>query len=243
VWCSALDKSLGEKMAEKKCIHEGHRQRLMKTVHEVGLYGLSDIQKVEFLLFYIFPRGDVNPLSHRLLDRFGNIANIIDAEVEELMEIDGIGERGARAIVCLRQIFEEVTDSRSARYASIEEVETFCDYFEELLRFLTVENMYIIGIDNDFKVLQKKRLTEGSVKNVGIVPQRITSFAVSSKATGIILAHNHPNGSCMPSDKDIESTEKLRFLLNTLGVTLVEHVIVGSNGIYGIIRNKLLRKY
>ena len=230
-------------MAEKKCIHEGHRQRLMQTVYNVGIYGLSDIQKVEFLLFYVFPRGDVNPLAHRLVDRFGNIANIIDSEIEELKEIEGIGDRSAKALICIGKIFEEVLDTRALRYTCIEETETFCDYFEELIRFLTVENMYIVGVDHNFNILQKKKLSDGNVKNVGIIPLTITSFLNSCKAAGVVLAHNHPNGTCQPSRNDLLSTQRIQILLDQLGVKFIEHVIVGSDGIYGIIRDQLLRKF
>ena len=71
-------------MNDDKSVHSGHRERLLETVHNVGLYGLSKIQVMEFVLCYIFPRGDVNPLAHRLLDKFKNISTVFDASIDDL---------------------------------------------------------------------------------------------------------------------------------------------------------------
>ena len=226
---------------EKKCIHEGHRQRLMKTVQEVGLDGLSNIQVVEFMLFYVFPRGDVNPLAHRLVERFGDVANIIDADVNELLTIEGIGERSARAIVCLGELFNKVNDCRAERYDYLSTQEEICDYFEELMRFMTTENMFLVGIDHKCRVIAKKKLTSGSVKNVGITPITIAHFVSSSKPGGIIIAHNHPNGFAKPSQADRNATEKVIPLLESLGVKYLEHIIVGTDGIYGLKHDSYLR--
>ena len=57
-------------MDSKKNIHAGHRRRLMELAYKAGHENLSDIQAVELVLCYVFPRGDVNPLAHRLLDRY-----------------------------------------------------------------------------------------------------------------------------------------------------------------------------
>ena len=77
-------------------IHAGHRERLIETVHKVGLTEISSIQAMEFILCYIFPRGDVNPLAHRLLDKFKKISFVLDASVEDLCEVKGMGQLSAK---------------------------------------------------------------------------------------------------------------------------------------------------
>ena len=81
---------------KKKCIHDGHRKRLIDTVNKAGLDTLSEVQALEYILFFIFPRGDVNPLAHRLLDRFGDIATVLDAPIEDLVMVEGMGETSAK---------------------------------------------------------------------------------------------------------------------------------------------------
>lgn len=71
-------------MEKEKNIHEGHRERLMELAVKAGFENLSAIKKDEVVLCYIFPRGDVNPLAHRLLDRYKNLSTILEAPVEDL---------------------------------------------------------------------------------------------------------------------------------------------------------------
>ena len=100
---------------DEKNIHSGHRERLLETVCNVGLQGLSKIQIMEFILFYIFPRGDVNPLAHRLLDKFKNISFVLDASVEDLMAVRGMGRTSARKLRSLVEIFNVYTSSKASR--------------------------------------------------------------------------------------------------------------------------------
>ena len=67
--------------------HDGHRERLTNLVEKSGLDNVSNIQAVEYFLTYIFPRGDVNPLAHRLLDKYETFANIINASVNDFLNI------------------------------------------------------------------------------------------------------------------------------------------------------------
>jgi DNA repair protein RadC len=69
--------------------HDGHRQRLKERFKRQDLDGFNAINALELILFYSVPRKDTNPLAHRLLDRFGNIANVFEASYEELMTVQG----------------------------------------------------------------------------------------------------------------------------------------------------------
>ena len=84
--------------------HDGHRMRLLNLAINAGIDSMSDIQVVEFMLTYIVPRGDVNPLAHRLLDTYGTLTNIIDASPTDLMTIKGINDRSAKKISMLGEI-------------------------------------------------------------------------------------------------------------------------------------------
>lgn len=226
---------------EKKCIHEGHRARLMNTVFEGGLAHLSDIQITEFMLFYVFPRGDVNPLAHKLLDRFGNIANIIDADYSELVSVEGIGDRSAKALIGLGELVEKVLEYRARKYTHLSNIDSACDFVEELLRFCTTENSYIVGVDHNSRIVGKKRLNVGNVKMVSIDPLSITGFLSSMKPAGVFLVHNHPSGHCNPSETDISATDNLKQLIKSCGVKYIDHFIIGTEAIYSMERGSVVR--
>ena len=89
-------------------IHTGHRQRAKREFLARGLNGLADHRVLELLLYYAIPQGDVNPLAHALIDRFGSLAGVLNATYEDLVKVKGVGENTATLIRLLPAV--------SARY-------------------------------------------------------------------------------------------------------------------------------
>ena len=85
---------------ESENIHAGHRERQKEKFAQHGLDAFTDVEAVELLLYYALPRRDTNPLSHRLLDRFGGLKRLMEAQYEELLTVDGVGA-GTAALICL----------------------------------------------------------------------------------------------------------------------------------------------
>lgn len=85
---------------ENKNIHEGHRKRLRQRFDQVGLDGFSEHEILELILFQVIPRRDTNPLAHELINHFGNLAEVLDASKDELMQVPGVGEAVA-SFLCL----------------------------------------------------------------------------------------------------------------------------------------------
>ena len=76
--------------------HTGHRGRMRQRVQLIGFEGLEPHEVIEFLLYYVIPRRDVNELAHRLIDRFGSVRGVLCAGIPELKSVHGVGERTAR---------------------------------------------------------------------------------------------------------------------------------------------------
>ena len=76
-------------------IHKGHRERLKQRFLEEGLDNFTDIQVLELLLFYAIPRSDTNPIAHSLLEHFGSLSRVLEADVEELKKVPGIKDHAA----------------------------------------------------------------------------------------------------------------------------------------------------
>ena len=75
--------------------HDGHRGRMKKEFLQGGLTAFSDVRALELLLFYSRMQGDVNPTAHALLDTFGSLAGVLDADPEQLLTVPGVGENTA----------------------------------------------------------------------------------------------------------------------------------------------------
>ena len=83
--------------SDENC-HEGHRERRRISIAQGGIAHMPEHEVLETLLFYVIPTGDVNPLAHRLIDKFGSVLGTLDAEYKELLSVKGVGPRTAEMI-------------------------------------------------------------------------------------------------------------------------------------------------
>jgi DNA repair protein RadC len=233
-----------KKMSNKqKPIHSGHRERLTELVSNVGVENISDIQVVEFFLTYIFPRGDVNPLAHRLLDKFESFANIINAEISDLETVKGINKRSASKIKMFSSLFDAYTYSSFSNKINIKNIGQFLDMLESLLRLQPSENLYLFAIDHSFNVTQKRKYNLQNVREVGITPFELFNFISSTKLSYLIVAHNHPSGTALASKNDHEAVSYIEQLIQTFGVRLLDSFIVGKDGIYSEKQQSFVRTF
>lgn len=220
-------------MAEKTNCHDGHRQRLRTLVDNNGLNNISNIQAVEYFLTYIFPRGDVNPLAHKLLDRYGTFANIIEANVNDLMRIKGLNKTSAQKIRHFGLLFEYYTQTKNLqKRISLKNTKEFLKYLESIAEFKKTENLFMFAIDQGFKLIDFRVSNLNNVRAVGIEPLELYDFISSTKLAYLIIAHNHPGGSAFPSQDDIGAVNFIEKLIKFLPCKLIDSFIVGTDGIY-----------
>lgn len=226
---------------KQKNIHSGHRSRTINTVYNAKLENIGDVQALEFILFYIFPRGDVNPLAHRLLDRYKNIATVMEASVEDLKTVEGMGEMSAKKLNLLLSVFERYHSSKLKKKTKITNIGELYDYLEATLRFKHTEETHIIGINGIGEVVGDRMIARGNAKNVSVEMNDIALFVSTYRVPTVVLVHNHPNGTCESSLKDVHSNEKLSRLFEFSGTELYDNIIIGSDGIYSMKSERKLR--
>ena len=95
--------------------HSGHRKRLRNLIDNVGLKSLNDIQIVELILTLTHARCDTNVIAHRLVDKFGSVSKILDADIQSLMEVEGIGLVTAQTLTYLPQIFDIYNEDKNKK--------------------------------------------------------------------------------------------------------------------------------
>lgn len=228
---------------DEKTMHDGHRKRLTATVHKVGLDGLSDIQALEYILFFIFPRGDVNPLAHRLLARFNDVPTVLEASVEDLMEVKGMGEASAQKLQSLLEIFYYYTQTKACNGNELKTMGDFYDYLEQLLRFRTNEELFIFGVNNMGEVVQGRRFSRGDGVHVEIDMKEIALYISTHKVQAVFVVHNHPTGSAKESGLDRETFMKLKEAFKFQGCSLIDSIIVGKDGIYSMTNKGFVRLF
>lgn len=228
---------------EESNMHAGHRVRLLNQICRAGIENMSEIVALEFILTYVIPRCDTNKIAHRLLDKFGSIANVLNADWMQTKDVKGMGEVSAKKLHCFVDIFNYYTEVSLDKKYEFAYRSNIADFFEELLRFKNVETSYIVGVDASNRVKAKIKLAVGGIKSVGINPFEIVNFISNCKPMYVLLAHNHPQGKAKPSEEDVIGTRNIENLLKTLGVPLVDHIIVGIDGVFGMKNNEFYRTF
>lgn len=226
-----------------KNVHDGHRKRLMDTVLKVGLDKVSEVQAIEFILTYIFPRGDVNEIAHALIKKFGNVTEIINADWKELMAVSGMGERSAKKLHSMSTLFNYFAEASLDEKYTFEFKSDIGDYFEELLKFKATEMLYIIGIDPASRVKTKLRLHIGNLDGDKFDAREVAKFITAFKPAYLFLAHNHPTTLAEPTTDDLKVFHKAYEISADLGTSLIDYVIVGADGVYGTKNKEFYRKF
>lgn len=210
-------------------LHKGHRERLKNRFLENGLDDFTDIQVLELLLFYVIPRRDTNPIAHGLLNRFGSLAQVLEAPVEELKKVDGIGQEAALFLNMIPAAGRYYMVDKTMKSRVLRTIEQCGDYLMPFFFGKKVETVFLLCLDAKCKVLCCKEVGEGSVNSAGISIRKIVETSLSANATSVVLAHNHPSGLAIPSPDDIQTTKQLAMALQAVDVQLVDHIVVADD--------------
>ncbi|MBR6007014.1 MAG: hypothetical protein IK064_05240 [Clostridia bacterium] len=226
-------------------IHEGHRKSVRERYIKSGsLEGYADHQILEMLLFYAIKRRDVNPLAHRLINRFGSLKAVLKADHADLMA-QGLSESTATLLKLVGDIGIAI-DMREAYETEIRTVDDAIGICHGLLFREQTETVALLCLDPKNRVTKIRFRTEGFADKVEALPKWVVDTALSGDAAAIIIAHNHPSGSVEPSSADRETTALLQSLLAPLGIKLFDHIIVtrdaGSSMMRSYVRTGILKE-
>ena len=227
-------------------LHAGHRKRLRQRWQETGLEGFNDINALELLLFYVLPRQDTNPVAHRLLDTFGSLAGVLEASADQLQTVDGIGEAAAQFFPILRAVQERAAMEKWLQEQRVRQLRTPEDLYQFFLPFFAEkqrETAYLLCLSVDGRPQGCEKIQEGSVSAVGFPSRRAVELALKQNAQLCVMAHNHPISLARPSQEDLATTKTLQTALETIGVVLLDHIILGRRDWCSLAREGYLQQY
>ena len=224
-------------------IHQGHRGRMRNEYIENGAASFNEIRILEMLLFYALRDGDTNPLAHRLINRFGTLYNVLTADIGELKTVEGVGDYTAVLIHLVSDIYnkalveKEKTDRERIVISGTDVAGSLiCSYFanekaEKFMAFFLDANNALVG---------SALLGTGVVNSVNIEMRHLVEECIHRNCTGVIIAHNHPDGNINPSNEDKTVTERIQSTLASISIFLLDHVIVSGSSYYSFLGHGLM---
>ena len=202
---------------------------MRKRFMQGGIASFAPHEALELLLFYALPRKNTNPIAHSLINHFGSLDAVLEAPLERIIEIPGIGESAAALIALVLPLARMVERERVGERPLMSNMAEAKAYCRRLFDGSPDEVLYVICLDAQSRVLRAVRALTGTIDQIAIYPRVILNIALTYKAHSVVLAHNHPSGIEEPSEADLQVTNHLREILNAVDIPLFDHIICTAN--------------
>ena len=220
--------------------HAGHRERLRERARSAGLNHLPDYELLELFLFRSQPQGDVKPIAKALLNRFGSLAAVLGASVEELMtvrsedsrgRIKGVGAETALDLAALHEVARRVAKEPATKRPVISSWTALVAYVRVSLQHEPREQFRVLYLDKKNQLILDETANRGTVDHAPVYPREVARRALEVSASALILVHNHPSGDPTPSRADIDMTKQVVQAARALAIEVHDHLIVGRDGV------------
>ena len=220
--------------------HSGHRERLRERARAAGLSTLPDYELLELFLFRSQPQGDVKPIAKALLTRFGSLAAVLAASVEDLMTVraedskgrsKGVGAETALDLAALHEVARRVAKEEPTKRPVISSWTALLSYVRVSLQHEPREQFRVLYLDKKNQLILDEVQNRGTVDHAPVYPREVVRRALELSASSMIIVHNHPSGDPTPSRADIEMTKQVVLAARSLSVEVHDHLIVGRDGV------------
>lgn len=186
---------------------------------------------LEILLYNARPRINTNPLAHALVARFGSLDGVLNASMEELESVDGIGESTAAYLKC----FALLVDRSSKMPRSIPtsfSPGTFRKFLAERYAQLAYEVLDLYFLDAKSNIVGCSRFTTREPRRVIVDSHELSRCLGEQHPYGLIVVHNHTGRSPQPSAADDELTCQCQILCSLNNIRFYDHFICADSELY-----------
>jgi DNA repair protein RadC len=205
--------------------HERPREKLLAR----GAKALSDQELLAILLGKGTPKMDVMTLA-------GKLARVVDEKglelhPDDLVHFEGVGDAKATLILAAIEFARRRIKPEGTK------IETPADLLPLIRHYADRKQEHFISasINGANEVMNIRVVSIGLVDRTSVHPREVFADALTDRASGVIVAHNHPAGSLEPSAWDVEVTKQLKAAGEVVGVVLLDHIIFNKSGYYSFI--------
>lgn len=221
----------------KKPSYVGHRKRIKEKYEKSGIDGWLDYEVLELALSYTIPRKDTKPIAKELISRFKTINGVLDSDRKELRTVTGISDHTALFLKLLKDVAILYLEKGIHNRDLLSSPQVVYDYLKASLKGAVDEEFKTLFLDSRNQIIAVETLKTGTVNRSVVYPRKIVERALYNHAAGVIIAHNHPAGTLQPSQDDRGVTKAIKEALKTVDITLLDHIIIGSNDYYSFRNN------
>ena len=217
-------------LAPKQSAHAGHRERLRARA-AISFEALPDYELVELLLARSLPRGDVKPIAKTLLVRFGALAGVLGASLEELKAVKGVGPGAALDLKLVHEATVRMGRGEVKKRTVISSWSALLAYTRAAMAHEAREQFRVLFLDKKKQLIADEVMNRGTVDHAPVYPREVMRLALELSASAVILVHNHPSGDPTPSSADIDMTRQVVEAGRPLKIAVHDHLVVGREDV------------
>jgi len=225
-----MSDATGDKSKADQPMGAGHRARLRQRLAEGGPDALLDHELVEYLLALAIPRRDTKPLAKQLIARFGSFGALLSADWRDLAQVPALSETSIAALKIAQASALRLLKSEIGERPVLSGWQAVLDYLRADMAHLPVERVRVLHLNARNMLLRDDHMGDGSIDEAAIYTREVVKRAVAIGSASLILVHNHPSGSPEPSRQDIAVTRQIIDATRPIGVTVHDHIIIGTQG-------------
>ena len=180
----------------------------------------------------------MNPvaLSKRILSSTDNLNSLGKMSISQLMNFKGIGEAKAIAIIAALELGRRRRSEDASEYVKkVTSSKMVFDMMQPIIGELSHEEFWVIFLNNSNKIISKAQLSKGGITGTIVDVRLVFRLALENRAIGLILCHNHPSGSLVPSEADKQITNKIKLAGESLDVKVLDHLIITETKYYSFV--------
>jgi DNA repair protein RadC len=208
------------------------REKLMLKGKSV----LSDAELIAILIGSGSRNESAVDLSKRILGSVNNNLNALGKlSISQLTNFKGIGDAKAISIIAALELGRRRRAEDAVELTKITSSKTIFEIMQPIIGELPHEEFWIVYLNNSNKVILKSQLSKGGITGTLVDVRLVFKTALEMGATGLILCHNHPSGTLIPSDADKQITRKLKLAGDSLEIKVLDHLIVTETSYFSFV--------
>lgn len=208
----------------------GHRARLRKRLMTGGEDALADHEVIEYLLMVARPRIDTKPIARSLIQRFGSLAGVLNADPQALALHPNMGETSAAALRIVALAARRLARTVVREQPVLSNWQALLDYLHIDMAHLNVERVRVLYLNTQNMLILDHLVGDGTLDESPIYTREVVKKGLDVGAAAMILVHNHPSGSPKPSRADIQVTHKIMEAARLMGMNVHDHIVIGREG-------------
>ncbi|MBC3918345.1 DNA repair protein RadC [Undibacterium sp. CY18W] len=209
------------------------RERLIKH----GASVLSDAELLAVFLRTGVAGKSAVDLGRDMISQFGSLSGLFSATIREFSAIHGLGSAKYAQLQAVLELAKRAISEELQESTSLSSPQSVKKYLQLLIGSKAHESFAVLFLDVKNRLITTEELFRGTLNHASVYPREVVKSALQHNAAAIIIAHNHPSGSCEPSSADLQLTTTLKQALALVDVRVLDHFIVANPKVYSFAEN------